>query len=203
MERKVHWENVYKNKSDQQVSWYEELPLQSLELIEELSLDKNAAIIDVGGGNSNLTLELLKNKYTNLTVLDISNQALKRTQAKADNRKDEIQWICGDVLNFQPTFQYDLWHDRATFHFFTDKPDILKYIQIAQSSIKKNGYLILATFSMTGPKKCSGLDICQYSKETLNTLFEEDFTILKSFERMHQTPFETEQNFIYTVFQKR
>lgn len=199
---KQHWENVYETKTDQEVSWYQETPTTSLELIASFNLDKGASIIDVGGGNSNLAGELLKQGYTNLSVLDISAKSLERAKSKLVQEADKIYWIVSDILDFHPKQQYDLWHDRATFHFLTVKKDIEKYVNIVGEAIKTGGYLIIATFSMSGQKKCSGLDITQYSKEKLRGLFTESFELVKSFEEVHQTPFDTKQNFIYTLFRK-
>lgn len=201
--RKEHWENVYDTKGDLEVSWYQETPTTSVKLINSLSLKKDAAIIDIGGGNSNLIGELQKGGYTNLSVLDISAKSLERTKTKLGQIAEKVQWVISDILDFQPHQQYDVWHDRATFHFLTSKPDIERYINLINQAIKKDGFLLLATFSTSGPKKCSGLDITQYNKEILQDLLKGNFQLIKSFEKVHQTPFNTEQNFIYTLFKKR
>ncbi|MGC6433026.1 MAG: class I SAM-dependent methyltransferase [Crocinitomicaceae bacterium] len=201
-DKKAHWEKIYRTKDDYEVSWYQEVPKESLELVASLNLDKvNSKIIDIGGGNSNFTAELLNQEYTDITLLDISQKALDRTKAKIGNKR--VDYICSDVLEFQPIKNYTLWHDRAAFHFITDKGEIQKYIELVCNSIDKGGYLILATFSTSGPLKCSGLEITQYSKEALTNLFKKDFDLKQSFETVHQTPFDTEQNFIYSVFEKR
>jgi len=200
-DKKAHWEKVYETKSDYEVSWYQELPTESLELIASLKLDFSSKIIDIGGGNSNFTGELLKQGYVDLSILDISEKALSRTKDKIGN--ENVQYIASDVLEFQPKNQFTLWHDRAAFHFLTDKNEIQQYIKLVNKAIEQGGYLILATFSTTGPLKCSGLEITQYSKDELSKLFYNDFELIQSFETVHQTPFDTEQNFIYTVFRKR
>lgn len=201
-EKKAHWEKVYETKGDYEVSWYQEVPKESLELVASLNLDKvNSKIIDIGGGNSNFTAELLKQGYIDLTILDISQKALDRTKAKIGNER--VDYIASDVLEIQPIKKFTLWHDRAAFHFITNKDEVQKYVELVSSSIEQSGYLILATFSTTGPLKCSGLEITQYSKEALTNLFEKDFELIQSFETVHQTPFDTEQNFIYAVFKKR
>jgi ubiquinone/menaquinone biosynthesis C-methylase UbiE len=201
-ERKQHWEKVYETKADQEVSWYQEVPTTSLDLIESLILDKTKSIIDIGGGNSNLTSELLKKGFTDLSVLDISAKSIERTQTKIGDKSKEIQWFVSDVLDFEPTKKYDLWHDRATFHFLTESESIEKYVDCVSSSIHIGGYFIVATFSTSGPEKCSGLHITQYSAEKLKQLFEANFEFVKSFEDTHQTPFDTEQNFVYVVFRR-
>ena len=200
--RKKHWENVYDTKGDREVSWYQETPTTSLDLIAFLNLDKDAFIIDIGGGNSNLSTVLLKQGYTNLSILDISTTSLERTKAKLGQDAGKIDWIVSDILDFKPKLQYDLWHDRATFHFFTSEHDIAKYVDLVNYAVKKGGYMIIATFSTSGPKKCSGLNITQYSEEKLKAIFNNGFELIKAFEEVHQTPFNTEQNFIYTLFRK-
>ncbi len=201
--KKQHWENVYNTKNDDEVSWYEENPKTSLNLINELGLAHEAAIIDIGGGNSNLIGTLQKQEFSKLFVLDISAQALERTKNKLGKNATSIQWIVADILDFKPNQLFDVWHDRAVFHFLTTKNDIATYVNLVSKSINKDGYFILATFSKSGPLKCSGLDISQYNKEELLTLFSKEFNLINSFEEVHQTPFETEQNFIYTLFQKK
>lgn len=200
---KQHWDNVYKTKNDDELSWYQENPTSSLNLIIELNLSNEAEIIDVGGGNSNLTKELQKQGFVNLSVLDISNKVIEHTKTKLGENGKNIKWIVSDILDFKLKQRYDLWHDRAAFHFLTRKSNIVKYVTIVGKGIKKNGYFVLATFSKSGPKKCSGFDIMQYDKEKLQELFGEQFTLIKSFEEVHRTPYNTEQNFIYNLFQKR
>mgnify|MGYP002713015709 CR=1 FL=1 len=201
--RKQHWENVYTTKNDGEVSWYQEKPTTSLKVITNLNLTKEANCIDIGGGNSNLIGELQNQDYSNLSVLDISEKALERTKTKLGKKANLVNWIVSDIINFKPKLLFDVWHDRAVFHFLTKPEDITNYVKLVGASIKTNGYFILATFSKTGPLKCSGLDISQYNKEELIELFKENFKLVNSFEEVHQTPFNTEQNFIYAVFQKK
>lgn len=202
-ERKQHWEYVYKYKEDKEVSWYQEIPEASLKLINSLQINKDNSIIDVGGGNSNLVSSLCKQGFSNVSVLDISTNSLERTKVKLGKKSNEVQWIVTDILEFEPAQHYDLWHDRATFHFLTNQKDIKQYVNIVQKAINKHGYLIIATFSTTGPLKCSGLEVTQYDKEKLQFLFNESFELIKWFEEIHKTPFDSEQNFIYAVFKKR
>lgn len=201
--RKQHWETVYETKGDQEVSWYQEIPVTSLNLIDSLNLKKDDAIIDVGGGNSNLVVELSKKGFKNLSVLDISAKSLERTKLKLKQTAENVNWIVSDILEFQPSYKFSLWHDRATFHFLTEKEDIEKYIKLVEKAIKTDGFLIIATFSNTGPLKCSGLEITQYSEETLLGLFHDKFELINAFDDVHKTPFKTEQNFIYTVFKRK
>jgi cyclopropane fatty-acyl-phospholipid synthase-like methyltransferase len=199
---KQHWENVYETKGDLEVSWYQDVPNESLELVAELKLEKEAAIIDVGGGNSNFTAELLKKGYSNLSILDISQKALNRTKEKIGSTAN-VDFIATDILDFKPKTLFDLWHDRAAFHFLTEEKQIQQYADLVSNSIVSGGFFILSTFSTSGPLKCSGLEISQYSKEKLEYLFKNTFEMVKSFETVHATPFDTEQNFIYAVFRKR
>ena len=199
---KNHWENIYDNKRDEEVSWYQEVPTASLNLISSLKLNRDVAIIDIGGGNSTLSGKLLDIGFINLSILDISANALERTKTKLKEKAANVLWFVSDILDFQPDKVYDLWHDRATFHFLTKEEDILRYIDIVSHSLKSGAYFILGTFSISGPKNCSGLDVMQYSSDTLKELFSKNFVQLKSFDSIHKTPFETEQDFIFSLFQK-
>jgi SAM-dependent methyltransferase len=201
-ERKSHWGKVYETKGDLEVSWYQEVPKESLELVADLKLENTAAIIDIGGGNSNFTAELLKQGYSDLYILDISAKALERTKEKIGSIAS-VDFIATDILDFQPKRKFDLWHDRAAFHFLTEEKQIQHYVDLVSNSIVSGGFFILSTFSTSGPLKCSGLDISQYSKEKLESMFKSNFELMQSFETVHATPFDTEQNFIYTVFRKR
>lgn len=199
---KQHWEKVYESKTDMEVSWYQETPDTYLLLINSLNIDKEADIIDIGGGNSNLTGILFQEGYTNLCVLDISSKSLERTKVKLGKEADKVKWVVSNILSFQPKQQYVLWHDRATFHFLTNQSDIERYVNIVSQAIKKGGHLIIATFSTSGPKKCSGLNITQYSEEKLISVFKECFELVKVFEEVHHTPFDAKQNFINVLFRK-
>jgi len=204
---KQHWEKVYETKGDHEVSWYEDVPT-SIQIIDKLNLDKNAKIIDIGGGNSNFTAELLKKGYLvpkeyGISILDISAKAIERTKEKLGELAKSVDFIVSDVTEFQPEVKYDVWHDRATFHFLTDEVSIQKYVQLVSEAVKPKGYFILATFSKSGPLKCSGLEITQYSKEKIEGLFSENFEIIESKDVVHTTPFNTAQNFIYTVLSRK
>lgn len=200
---KQHWESIYEKKSLMEVSWYEPIPETSLSFIEECYLLKDAAIIDIGGGDSFLAENLFRKGYNNLSVLDISGKALKRARTRMGKDAGKIQWIERDVLKFNPDQQYDLWHDRAAFHFLTNTPNKETYIQTAHKAIKDNGYLLLGTFSNNGPDKCSGLPVQQYSEESLTSLLEPYFKKLKCIRQKHPTPFRTTQDFLFCIFKKR
>ena len=201
MERKNHWETVYETKQPNEVSWTQENPKTSLDFIRETHLDKTAKIIDIGGGDSNLVDFLLEEGYENISVLDISANALERAKKRLGKNAEKITWIVSDITEFKPETKYDIWHDRATFHFLTTEEQIKKYAEITQKWI--NGFLIIGTFSENGPKKCSGLDIKQYSETAMENQFSNSFKKLKCITEDHTTPFETKQNFTFCLFEKR
>ena len=201
MNTKEHWEKVYENKSPAEVSWTQERPEVSLQLIEEAKLPKNATIIDVGGGDSKLVDFLLQDGYENITVLDISAKALEKAKKRLGKDADRVTWIVSDIADFQPMETYDLWHDRATFHFLTTKEQIEHYQSITSNFVSKN--LIIGTFSNDGPLKCSGLEIVQYDEHSLSKIFENSFDLIRCLTSDHITPFETVQNFQFCSFKKK
>lgn len=198
--RKAHWENVYATKQPHEVSWTQARPETSLTFIHNCGLPKSAAIIDIGGGDSRLVDYLLDEGYENITVLDISEKALERAQSRLGERAAMVKWIAADITGFQPHTQYDIWHDRAAFHFLTTPEQINKYLTIARQAI--TGYLILGTFSTHGPKKCSGLDITQYSEDSLEHLLTNNFQKIYCVTEDHTTPFNTTQNFLFCRFKR-
>jgi uncharacterized UPF0146 family protein len=197
---KKHWETVYETKNPEQVSWTQETPKTSLNLIHSFGLNKKAKIIDIGGGDSKLVDFLLEEGFENITVLDISEKAIEKAQLRLGENAKKINWIVSDITQFEPTTHYDIWHDRAAFHFLTSEADINKYVKTIEKCVSK--YLIIGTFSENGPKKCSGLDIKQYSKEALTKLFQNDFQVIECFTEDHTTPFDTKQNFIFCSFKR-
>lgn len=202
LNRKKHWENIYKTKNLDEVSWYQPKPETSLSFFEKYDISKSTNIIDVGGGDSFLVDNLLKLGYQNITVLDISENAIKKAKNRLGDKSKLVKWIVTDITDFIPTEKYDIWHDRALFHFLTDWKDIEHYKTISTESISKNGLLILGTFSDKGPKKCSGIAIKQYSEQELSSQFQANFNNLECFTIDHQTPFDTKQNFVFCVFKK-
>lgn len=198
---KKHWETVYQTKNPDQVSWTQEIPKASLNFIHSFGLDKKAKIIDIGGGDSKLVDFLLEEGFENITVLDISQKAIEKAQLRLGSKANKVNWIVTDITQFKPTTQYDVWHDRATFHFLTSKVDIDTYIEIVKNSVSK--FIVIGTFSDNGPQKCSGLEIKHYSLEMLEKLFQNDFQVIKCFTEDHITPFDTKQNFIYCSFKRR
>ncbi len=202
-DRKKHWEQIYTSKGPEDVSWFQEKPVVSLSFIEEAGIEKDASIIDIGGGDSFLVDHLLDLEYTNITVLDISDTALSKAKKRLGKRAKLVKWIEADASHFTPDQKYDLWHDRAAFHFLTNDNDIQNYIHTAVDSIKPGGKLIIGTFSENGPTKCSGIEIRQYSKETLTELFQPFFNLEKCLNTPHQTPFGTIQDFTFCRFRKK
>lgn len=200
---KEHWEKIYSSKNDQEVSWYQESPNTSIQLIEKYSNDSTDEIIDIGGGNSNLISSLHNLNFTNLSVLDISKHALERTGLKLGENAKKIQWIESNILDFSTKTKFKVWHDRAVFHFLTHQEDKIKYKNLLVEQTQINSTFILATFSKEGPIKCSGLNISQYDIEELKLLFNDVFELQETFVEDHTTPFDTQQNFIYSVWKKR
>lgn len=199
-DNKSHWENVYETKNPDQVSWTQKKPQTSLDLITSSGLGKDASIIDIGGGDSNLVDFLLEEGYENITVLDISGKALQKAQERLGDAANKVKWIATDITAFEPTEKYDIWHDRAAFHFLTKPEQVSKYIDIAEKNV--NNFMIIGTFSKNGPTKCSGLDIQQYDEESLAEKFKAGFTKINCIIEDHITPFETVQNFVFCRFKK-
>ena len=197
MSTKSHWEKIYSEKSPQEVSWTQEIPETSIEFFNDFKLSKTSPIIDIGGGESKFVDYLLEEGYQNISVLDISENAIKRAKDRLGKKSKNIEWIVCDINDFNPKKKYALWHDRAVFHFLTSNVEINRYVE----NVKQNSEnFIVGTFSTSGPKKCSGLEISQYDKNLLSKLFEESMTINKVEYINHITPLETTQNFIFCSF---
>ena len=199
-ETKEHWDKVYKTKDASQVSWTQEIPKTSLDFIKSFDLKKNAKIIDIGGGDSKLVDYLLDEGFEDITVLDISAIALEKAKKRLGEKATKINWIVSDITAFKPNTTYDVWHDRAVFHFLTTQKQIDKYLETARTSV--NSYLTIGTFSDNGPGKCSGLEIKQYNEVTLTAELENGFKKIKCFTEDHLTPFDTTQNFLFCSFKK-
>ncbi|WP_088391009.1 class I SAM-dependent methyltransferase [Flavobacterium davisii] len=202
MDKKAHWEHVFSTKKEDEVSWYQKNPESSIYFIEKLNLPKDAKIIDVGGGDSYLIEHLLNLGYIHLYLLDISKNAIERIQKRLGKDSRKVNFITHDVIDFVSEEKFDVWHDRASFHFFTNPVDINLYKKIAAGSIKENGNLIIGTFSKKGPIKCSGLPVNQHSSTTLKAVFYPDFEMIEDQEIEHKTPFNTIQNFIFCSFKR-
>ena len=203
MTAKDHWENVYTTKSSKEVSWFEASSTKSLELINSIGLPLSAPLIDVGGGASVLVDDLIKLGYSRIQVLDLSLAALKTSQERLGDISKQVNWIEADITDERlKSLKVDLWHDRAVFHFLTEKKQRQKYINSLKQTLNLNGHVIIATFADDGPKKCSGLDICRYNEKSLSNELGDSFTLLSHYKEVHQTPFITQQNFIYCHFIK-
>lgn len=200
-ERKSHWETIYKSKSPDEVSWTQEIPKASLDFINSFELEKSAKIIDIGGGDSKLVDYLLEEGYENVSVLDISAKALEKAKQRLGDKAKRVTWIVSDITDFNPQTTYDIWHDRASFHFLTTAKEIAGYTSLTKEAV--NGFMIIGTFSKEGPKKCSGLEIKQYDAESMTSLFESDFKKIACRKEDHTTPFDTTQNFLFCSFKKR
>jgi len=203
MDRKKHWETIYETKSPREVSWYQEHPNKSLQFFKDIGAGVDAQVIDAGGGASTLADHLLQEGYRQITILDVSARALERAKQRLGERAKNVRWIEGDVtqVNLEP-FSYDIWHDRAAFHFLTQAGDRERYVRTLEKSLKPGGHLRLSTFATDGPPRCSGLDVIRYSAEGLERELGEKFRLIKSVDDIHRTPFDTQQNFIYCHFQK-
>lgn len=187
-----YWESVYQNKSFDAVSWYAPHLQDSLALIERLCPDRHSKVVDIGGGESTLVDDLLLRGYKRPAVLDISAHAVAFTQARIGaDKSHDVDWHVGDIT------QYDLWHDRAVFHFLTDPAQRQRYVQQVRAHVKPGGYVVMATFGPDGPLKCSGLDVVRYSSDSLHAQFGEGFALDGSSLNGHQTPFGTQQQFLY------
>jgi len=201
MNKSDFWNNVYKSKDIDAVSWYADRLDKSLELIEKNCVQKENTIIDIGSGRSSLAYDLYNLGYNNLTLLDISEEAISQTLNRLGKLPVSIKTIIGNISKITTQENlYDLWHDRAVFHFLTEESQRNKYVQNLKRSLKKNGIAIIATFGPDGPDKCSGLNTMKYDKTTLHAELGDDFQILGSKIDYHQTPFNTSQQFIYCWF---
>lgn len=203
MNKKEHWENVFSQKQQNEVSWYQPVPKASIEFFESNNIPKDANIIDVGSGDSYFIDYLVDKGYNNIYALDISEHALNRLKTRLGEKANSVHWIVSDVLDFKPSINFDYWHDRAAFHFLSDPNDVNKYISLTSEYIKPNGKMMVATFSDSGPLKCSGINIKQYSKEELANQFSKSFQKIKCIEETHPTPFNTTQNFTFCSFVKK
>ena len=204
MQSKDHWEQVYSTKATSGVSWFQKHAQQSVQLIRQTGLSWGAGIIDVGGGASTLVDDLLDEGYTNVTVLDLSEAALSASKLRLDQRADGVSWLVGDITRVElPRHAYDVWHDRAVFHFLTSKAEREAYVQAVLRAVKPGGYVIVATFAEDGPEKCSGLVVKQYSAAALTREFELGFEKIKCIQDDHITPAGVVQHFTFCSFKKK
>jgi 2-polyprenyl-3-methyl-5-hydroxy-6-metoxy-1,4-benzoquinol methylase len=203
MQSQKHWENIYTTKDATQLSWFQQHPELSFQFIEHTGIGKAGQIIDVGGGASTLVDDLLANEYENVTVLDISATALEVAQQRLGQLASKVNWREANITQAElPYSFYDIWHDRAVFHFLTNPEDRVRYVKAVQHSVKTGGHVVVATFGLDGPLRCSGLEVVRYSADSLHEEFGDDFELVESTNELHQTPFGTEQKFIYCYCRK-
>lgn len=201
---RAHWDNIYGSKATDQLSWFQLQPEPSLQLIQQRAVSLQAQIIDVGGGASLLVNALLSQGYKHLTVLDLSERALATAQQRLAAEASNVIWMVGDILSIAlPRQGYDIWHDRAVFHFLVDPDDRQHYAEQVARSLKPGGHLILATFAQDGPKQCSGLPVVRHSAESLQQVFGQQMTLQHQRHITHITPSGVDQKFLYTVWQPK
>lgn len=197
---KSHWESVYAKRAPDEVSWYQAHPEYSLVLLEAAGATPKSRIVDVGGGASHLVDCLLDRGYTDLTVLDIAERALARAKERLGERAESVRWIEADVITFVPSGRWDIWHDRAVFHFLVNAEDREAYRRTLADSLVPGGHAIIATFGPSGPTRCSGLDVVRYSATELLAELGQGWALVAEREELHRTPAGVEQQFVYGLF---
>jgi SAM-dependent methyltransferase len=201
-DRKTHWEHIYSAKPETGVSWYQDEPRLSLELIGAVAPAEAGRIIDVGGGASVLVDRLLDLPFGEIAVLDISETALGKARARLGERAERVRWVVADVTEAPDLGTFDVWHDRAVFHFLTDPDDRRSYVELARQTVPEGGHLIIATFADDGPKRCSDLDVCRYNARSLASELGDGFSLVREARETHSTPWGSSQAFVYGVFQR-
>lgn len=198
MDNKEHWEKVYSTKASDAVSWYAPHLETSLNLIHQATANKSSAIIDIGGGEATLVDDLLAEGYADISVLDISQKAIDVARERIGKQADMVHWYCADITKATlPQHYFDVWHDRAVFHFLIEEAQRVQYVEQVMRSVKKGGYVIMSTFGLNGPEKCSGLDVVRYDAERLHKEFGKTFNLINSTTEIHNTPMGTTQQFLY------
>ena len=200
--RQAHWRKVYKEKGEKQVSWFQEKPAISLELIHGIGVKQNSAIIDIGGGASRLVDVLVRDGYRDLTVLDLSDDAVAITRSRLAERAVLVKWIVADMTEWEPSREYDLWHDRAAFHFLTEAADRAAYLDRLTQAIRPGGHTIIGTFAIDGPERCSGLPVMRYDATLLSAALGRAFALIGTRRHDHTTPAGGVQRFLFSVFRR-
>lgn len=201
VDRQSHWENVYTTKGEGEVSWYEDTPALSLELLREAGLTSSMSVIDIGGGASRLVDALVSEGQAQMTVLDLSSAALETAKSRLAN-PERVQWLVSDVTAWAPDRQYDLWHDRAAFHFLTAAEDQQAYVRVLRKALKHGGRAVIGTFAPDGPEKCSGLPVARYDPEALQAVLGQQFRLISTRRHEHATPWGAGQKFQFSIFEK-
>ena len=200
--RQSHWENVYTTKGENEVSWYQQSPAPSFELIMQAGATHASAIIDIGGGASRLVDHLVDHGFEDITVLDLSAAALEAARRRLESRADRVHWVVADATAWEPVKAYDIWHDRAAFHFLTDENDRAAYIARLARGVKAGGHAIIGTFALDGPEKCSGLPVARYDSASLTLALGSGFRLVHTRRHEHATPWGSRQMFQFSVFRR-
>lgn len=198
--RREHWQDVYKEKGENRVSWFQEQPTISMELIQAVGAKADSALIDIGGGASRLVDQLVQQNYGDLTVLDLSENAIAIAKQRLGPRASMVRWIVADVTQWQPGRQYDLWHDRAAFHFLTEAADRRAYVERLAKALRAGGHAIIGTFAVDGPERCSGLPVVRYDAGRLSAELGNGFALIETRRDDHKTPWDAVQHFQFSVF---
>ncbi len=202
IERHAHWENVYQTKGERDVSWFEESPSISLDYIRATGVKPGASIIDIGGGASRLVDALLDEGFEAITVLDLSEKALAASKARLGARSAKVKWVAADVTTWEPSQIYDVWHDRAAFHFLTDPKDRAAYAARVLRAVRPGGHVIIGTFALDGPERCSGLPVVRHDAASLSAILGHSFELIESRNHVHQTPIGNLQRFQFSRFRR-
>lgn len=197
-----HWENVYRTKGERDVSWFEESPAISLDLIHAAGIEAGASIVDIGGGSSRLVDALLDEGFEAVTVLDLSNEALAKSKARLGAKGNNVRWVVADVTAWEPSQTYDVWHDRATFHFLTDEKDRAAYGERVLRAVRAGGHVIIGTFALDGPDRCSGLPVVRHDAASLGRMLGSSFELIESRSHVHETPTGAVQRFQFSRFRR-
>lgn len=202
LERQAHWQNVYQTKDEREVSWFQENPAISLDLIRATGIGADASIIDIGGGAARLADALVADGFRSVTVLDLSEKALATSRERLGARAGGVSWIVADVTKWQPTRTFDVWHDRAAFHFLTDPDDRAAYAERVRKAVRPGGHVIIGTFALDGPERCSGLAVARHDAASLGAILGQSFKLVESRRHNHQTPGGAMQRFQFSRFQR-
>jgi SAM-dependent methyltransferase len=202
-EREDHWNAVYGARAEAALTWFEDAPEMSIDLIRSAGVTADARVIDVGGGASRLVDALLDDGFSQITVLDLSAQALRVSQERLGKRAGRVHWVAGDITLWLPDGAYDLWHDRAVFHFLTDPEDRAAYLRALRQALRPGGVAVIGTFALDGPETCSGLPVVRYAPETLAQVFGDGFEPVSSRAHRHRTPMGRTQSFVFCTFRRR
>ena len=200
--RQAHWETVYATKNENAVSWFQEGPDISLDLIRSTGVDASASIVDIGGGASRLVDALINEGFKAITVLDLSEKALAKSKARLSSKGAQVQWVVADVTTWKPAQTYDVWHDRAALHFLTDPKDRAAYAERVSRAVRPGGHVIIGTFAPEGPERCSGLPVIRHDAATLGELLGDSFELIETRRHDHQTPAGATQRFQFSRFQR-